>query len=284
MRASSLTLAVIAAVLLHSPSPLFASKILLLSSGDAGAESNTYAIQSALQAAGDTVTIGPTYDAFTGSGLAGYNAVFLNPNSNWWNASDMPVAGQQALLNYVNQGGGLVTGAMVSMWNEYPGEFRTLGPALPAWGGDPATFNSPIVFTSLTANSVMNAGLPSTFSFTAGGYDTEIYLTPKATNATTFFTTNQWTPTFGGAGVSYGSIGWNYGAGRVLNLSTFSDNVAVSNATYDQMLVNSINWAAQSSGGSPLPNPAPEPTSLAVFIAASLGLLIVSRTRRRPHA
>ena len=72
---SSLTRTVIAILLLYSPSELFASKILLISSGDT---SNDDAIQSVLQSAGDTVNfIGPTFNTFTGSGLSGYNAVFF---------------------------------------------------------------------------------------------------------------------------------------------------------------------------------------------------------------
>jgi hypothetical protein len=284
MRPASLILAGIAALWLHSPAPLFASKILLLSSGDA---SNDAAIQSVLQSQGNSVTIGPTYNNFTGSGLSGYNAVFFNPTNMSENAPDMPASGQQALINYVNQGGGLVTGGGTSLLLTYPGDFRTLNAALPALAGQPDTGNSPVVFTTLTSDPVMNAGLSSTFSFPANGI-TEQYITPKA-NATAFFTTNQWTATFGGYGVAYGAVGWNYGTGRVLSLSTFSDNVALGNTAYDQMLTNAVNWASQSSRSTSSPFPpsqgvaTPEPTSLAVFALASLGLLIASRRQRRPR-
>jgi hypothetical protein len=283
MRNRSLILASIVTLGLLSPSPLFADKILLLSYGDA---SNDAAIEAVLQSQGDTVTIGPTYNNFTGAGLSGYNAVFLNPNFTvpWPDPPpDMPVSGQQALLNYVNQGGALVTGGMVALMNGPLNDFKTLGPALPASPGQPSTMNSPISFTSLTSDSTMNAGLASSFSFTASGYNTEQFISPKQ-NATAFFATNQWTATFGGEGVGYGSVGWDYGAGRILSLSTFSDNVALSNATYDQMLANSFKWSEEGSGGTALSNPgvsAPEPTSLAVFVAAGLVLLVSSRTRRR---
>lgn len=286
MRPNSLMLAVVAAVALSFPAPSFASSILLLSSGDA---SNDAAIQSALQAAGDTVTIGPTYNNFTGAGLAGYNAVFLNPAISSSNAPDMPVSGQQALINFVSQGGGLVAGAGVAVLQLSQGDFSTLGTALPAMSEAVDTSNSPLVFTSLTSDPAINAGLPSTFSFTAGGDDTEHFITPKA-GATAFFSTNQWTATFGGEGVGYGAVGWNVGTGRVLSLSTFSDNVALGSSTYDQMLANSINWAGQTpvSGTpplSPIPGlPVPEPTSLAVLAMAAIGWLIASRTRRPPTA
>jgi hypothetical protein len=124
----------------------------------------------------------------------------------------------------------------------------------------------------------MNVGLPATFSFTASSGDTEHMLTPKP-GATAFFTTNQRTAAFGGEGVGYGIVGWNYGSGRVLSLSTVSDSVALSNATYDQMLVNAFNWVAPTSPAGEVP--APEPTSLTVFAAASVWLLIASRIRQR---
>lgn len=308
MRISSLILIVLVTLGLHSPAPLLADKILLISSGDQG---NDAAIQAVLQSQGDTVTIGPTYNNFTGAGLSGYNAVFLNPSyqSNaavswypWAFPPDMPTSGQQALINYVNQGGGLVTGGTVSyenitVYNGSPGNFHTLAAALPELTGQPATSNSPITFTAQTSNPTINAGLSSTFSFTAGGFNTEQFITPKP-NATSFFVTNQWTTAFGGLGLGYGgvysegsgAVGWNYGAGRVLSLSTFSDNVALSNATYDRMLTNAFNWATQTTGSPPSPfppineAPVPEPTTLTVFVLAGLGLLIGSRIRRRIHA
>jgi hypothetical protein len=274
IRTYSLILAAIILFGLSAASPVFAEKILLISNGDA---SNDTATQSVLQSAGDTVTIGPTYNKFSGSGLSGYNAVFLNPVNFTLNAPDMPASGQQALVNFVNQGGGLVTGGGVVQMLGYPGLFQGLSPLLPSIPTSIDSANSPITFTSLTSNSTMNAGLPGIFSFTAGGgVPTEQLVTAKP-GATAFFTTNQWTTTF--EGVPYGVVGWNYGSGHVLSLSTFSDSVALSNATYDQMLTNAFNWVTQTSPTGEVP--APEPTSLTVFAAASVGLLIASRMRQR---
>ncbi len=287
MRTRSLLLVFAVMLLVQSPSAALAEKILLISSGDAA---NNAEIQSVLQAAGDTVTIGPTYSNFSGTGLTGYNAVFLNPNYDSTSQATMPVAGQQALVNFVNQGGGLVVGGMAlvqSTMNQ--GAYQTLDSILPNSLSNTDTGNSPITFTSLSANPVVNSGLPSIFSFPATGYWTETLITPKA-NATAFFATDQWTAAYGGT-PGYGSIGWSYGSGRVLSLSTFSDPVALSNTTYDQMLSNSIQWAAQAGGPPPIinppippihivpPPPIPEPGSLAIFAAAGLGFVILLRTR-----
>ncbi|MFI5454903.1 MAG: PEP-CTERM sorting domain-containing protein [Isosphaerales bacterium] len=281
MRSRSLTSLLFALFLLHSPSPVLASKILLIAGAD---ENNDLAIQAVLQSQGNSVTIGPTFSNFTGAGLAGYNAVLLMPNGNYWAQPDMPASGQQALLNFVNNGGGLVAGEPVLSMNAYPGDFKTLAQGLPAWYAGAGTANSPITFGTLTSDPVINAHLPASFSFTATGYYTESYILPR-TNATAFFSTNQWTSVVGSSfagnfGAGAGAAGWNYGAGRVLSLSTFSDNVELGDPNYDRLLANAVNWATQSSGWSPPPVPAPEPSSIAVFLAAALGFFAIARKRR----
>lgn len=157
-----------------------------------------------------------------------------------------------------------------------------------------------------TSNAAINAGLSPSFSFHAGNYNTEVLVTPKS-GATSFFSTNQWTPTFGGYVPGSGTIGWDYGTGRVLSLSTFSDNIALGDPNYDRLLGNSFNWATRTTStpttpsnpppgsttstpttpsnppSSPLPSgetSAPEPSAFAVFALAGLGLWVASRSRR----
>src|SRR5215813_1009102 len=77
--------------------PVRAGMVLLLSTGDTAEDS---AVSSVLAARGQSVTVGPQYNAFTGAGLSGYDAVLLLPNYNWFNG-DMPAAGQSALQSYV---------------------------------------------------------------------------------------------------------------------------------------------------------------------------------------
>jgi len=139
MRHRYLISLLLALCLFHFPSPVLASKILLI----AGADDNDSAIQAVVQSQGNSVTIGPTFSNFTRAGLAGYNAVLLMPNGNDWAQPDMPTSGQQALLNFVNNGGGLVAGEPVLSMSAYPGDFKTLLQALPAWWGNAQTDNSP---------------------------------------------------------------------------------------------------------------------------------------------
>jgi hypothetical protein len=282
----------IALLVVLSPSSLLASKLLVITGGD---PSNDAALLSVLQSQGNSVTLGPTYTSFTGAGLSGYNAVVLIPNG-YENTADMPTSGQQALVDYVRSGGGLVTGEpVISLWT-YPGDFKTLAQVFPAQMGGANTVNSPLVFTALSNDPVMTAKLPSTFSIAATpGTDSETYIFPTKSNsaisgATAFYSTNQWPL----SAVSYNSlleagvgiVGGSFGLGRVINMSTASDNTSLGNANYDQLLVNSINWVTGSTEGTaqpfpPIPSPVPEPTTLEVFSLAAIGLAVRSRLRSR---
>ena len=303
MRAHWMMLAVaLAALSCFEPSKASADAILLLGSGDLTNESM---IQSILQAQGNTVTIGPTFNNFTGAGLSSYNAVMLMPNGAFSTANnaflegDMPVSGQQALVNFVNAGGGLVTSEYLMEKYAVQGDFQTLYPAIPVVPSNISTANTPITFTGMTSNPALNAGLPSTFTVpiaSNNGSTTEAFYTPKQ-GATAFFSTNQWTSTFGGYGPAYGVIGWNYGLGRVISFSTALDSTSLANLNVDQLVSNAVNWAvgASSSGvinppvsggnppaGGPNPPPGQVPEPATVF-AWSVGLvLIVGGTRMSP--
>ena len=276
----------ISLLLVFSPSPVLASKILLITGGDS---SNDSALSSVLQSQGNSVTVGPTYTNFTGSGLAGYNAVVLIPNGPA-NTADMPASGQQALVDYVKSGGGLVTGEpVISMTAAFPGDFKTLAQLFPAQWGSANTSNSPLVFTAQSNDPVVTAGLPSSISFPTStkAYSSETYLIPTKSNsaisdATAFYSTNQWNNIPGSSfqglfGTGAGIVGGSFGLGRVMNMSTASDNTSLGNPNYDQLLTNSVNWVTGSAGGNPQPVPVPEPTSLAVLVFGAIGLAIRSR-------
>src|SRR5262245_26304135 len=103
-------LAILVCGLMASPSAS-ADAVLVLSSGSADLDAQ---LQAVLQSQGHVVTIGDDFRKFTGDGLAGQNVVFLWPILDDGN-SEMPLAGQNAIVNFVSAGGGLVA----SEWTSY---------------------------------------------------------------------------------------------------------------------------------------------------------------------
>ena len=210
---------------------------------------------SVLEAQGNTVSAGPAYTAFTGDGLAAYNAVFLLPNGAYYNGVDMPDSGQQALVDYVKNGGGLVTSEAVGDMIQGPGGVHMLQAAErhSVHGAVSQHRQFAVILGQITNDPIMNDQLPSQLVLHPQGYFTEIGYTPKW-GATAFFNTNQWTATFGGYGVMAGVVGWTFGSGRVLSLSMFSDSAAPGRPELDDRLV----WQL-GEGGPSMRRPCPPP-------------------------
>jgi hypothetical protein len=279
------------AVLFLTGSSAFGSKILLIGGDDA---SNTSMMASVLEAQGNTVTTGPAFTSFTGGGLAAYNAVFFLPNGPDWRRINMPESGQQALVDFVRGGGGLVTSEPVGVLLKIPigaPLLQKLGPALPIYPTTVQTSNTPVILGQITNDPVMNDQLPSQLVLhpqSAQFFDTETFYTPKP-GATAFFDTNQWSATFGGEGVGAGVVGWDFGSGRVLSLSMFSANSLLADPVYDRLVGNSVRWSAHETAVGPIstttPDPGstnvPEPGSLLVLAAAGVAFAASSRSRRR---
>jgi hypothetical protein len=158
---------------------------------------------------------------------------------------------------------------------------QKLAQALPFTGLFHNSSNSPVTLGQITDDPIMNDQLPSQLVLHPQGYFTEIGYTPKW-GATAFFNTDQWTATFGGEGVMFGVVGWNFGSGRVLSLSMFSDSGLLADPNYDRLVGNSVRWATDTTAPrDPGSTNVPEPGSLPVLAAAGVAFAATARTRRR---
>jgi hypothetical protein len=201
------------------------------------------AVVAALEAGGHTVTLGPDFSNFTEqTSLDGIDVVYLQSNSNFSNP-DMSQAGQQALLDFVDAGGGLVTCEWAE-WKAYSqGQFQVLRSALP---GLYSTFNydASEMLTEVTPDATLNKGLPDSFEMSLDSYGgTQSKLTPKC-GAAEYYRSNY----------ASGVLGWNFGIGRVLSFSTTNGPTQVADPEFGKLFSNAMKWA--SLAGGPPPDPA----------------------------
>jgi len=241
------TLLTISLILLFSLS-WAGSTVYVMSGGNSTADQ---AVLNALIARGHTPVIGVQSYLWDGTqvNLNQFEAVVLLNNYNW-NQPGMPANGQSALLNYVAGGGGLVTGEWL-IWNmDSAGKHKDLEPMIPA---DEGTFNAgtSTTYTQVTEESIINNGLPPSFSFNLNNINsTESYLDSKD-GATVFYSSSN----TGHKGV----IGWNYGLGAVISFSTLISQTELANANYAKLFVNAVEWVA-----------APHPFSISGTVTGSV--------------
>jgi hypothetical protein len=221
-----------------SPSPIDAANIYMTSTGDASLDNLS---KTRLESLAYSVTIGVPYTGFNGTlDLSPYQAILLTASANW-SSGDMPVNGQTALVNYINSGGGLVTGEWLVWKSAY--QFQTLAPVLPVLASTIYSSHSPITYSAATAQPILNAGLPTSFTFAADSFSgTETYFAPKP-SATAFYDSNY---SSGAKGV----IGWDYGQGRVISFSTTIGPNELNNQNYSRLLGNAIAYV----GATPQPS------------------------------
>lgn len=235
---------------------LSAQTVLLLSTGNSTLNAST---ASGLQNAGFTVTVGSPYHTVTATEFAGIDVVLLFPNANW-SAGDMPTTTQTELLAFISNGGGLITAEWTN-WKVGAGYLQTLAPALPVVSTTQYTGGSTITYTQVSADAVLNDGLPASFAFTPDNFAGVESLFAAKSGATVLYSSS------GGANGA-GIVGWDYGSGRVLQISTTVGSNQLADPHFSLLLQNSVQWAA-----------VPEPSTW-LLLLTGLAVLCVGMRRR----
>lgn len=152
-----------------------AASVYLIGGGDS---SYNGIVRDALTAHGQTVTVGDPYDTFDGATpLASYDAVLLMPAFGG-QGGDMPTSGQNSLLAYVNNGGGLVTTEW-SLWlTGSGGRLATLSPCFPAVSDGTYDYYPSTAYSRDAVDPVIDYNLPdSSYTFSLadkGGTESQL--------------------------------------------------------------------------------------------------------------
>jgi len=218
-----------------------AADVYLVSSGTTtpALENDQLAI-NALTAGGHTVTVGVTYDQFNPANvdLTGIDVVYLQPSWNW-EVGDMPIDGQQQLVDFINNGGGLVTSEW-TVWKSETGQsFQLLAPLLPAGLAAPFSSLAEMTFEVDEADPILNEDLDDSFTFLLTSIQgTHTILEPRP-GATTYYTFTQDDVQWAGL------VGTNAGCGRIASFATVNAEAQLEDPNFATLLGNSINWAAE---------------------------------------
>jgi hypothetical protein len=192
------------------------------------------ALYNALQAHGLQVTLGVPYQAFDGSqNLSDHQVVVL---AGAGNNDDMPLDGQQALLEWVGSGRGLVTLEWALWAAGRANRFLILRELFPATY-QRHTYRMRIQYQQQVSDPILSRGLTSVLTLDEGH---EAHLRPRL-GATVYYVSDY----LPGAG---GVIGWTYQEGRVLSLSVapaYALDPMAQNAVFRQLLTNAVQWTAQ---------------------------------------
>lgn len=216
----------------------FGGHIYVTASGNPALDST---VQATLAAAGHTSVTGVPFYQFDGTvSLSGFNAVYLQQNYNQ-NVAQMPLAGQQQLLAYVNAGGGL----MVSEWALYYttfGHYQTLKQVFPSVETSNYSSLPSISLQKVDADPTINSGLPDTFQISGdsvGGYEALPTLVRPGAKVFYLSTTS---------GNFVGHSGWDFGNGRVAQFSQVISFNFLADAEGSRLFRNTLQWVLNGTG------------------------------------
>lgn len=218
------------ALLAASNSLMLAAEIYVTSSGEPAFDAK---LQESLRSFGHAVTIGVPYYHLDGTqNLTGNSAIYLQTNYNW-SAGQLSVAGQTALVNFVNRGGGLVTTEWL-LWAMSGGQSSTLDPIIPVNPTSNYDEAGTVTFSQDVADSEINKGLASAVRVPLESIEgTRTLVASTRAGATSFYKMD---------GGYIGLAGWNVGSGRVLTFATTNGQAQLNDVNFRQLLSNAMSW------------------------------------------
>ncbi|VTR94201.1 cadherin-related protein : Uncharacterized protein OS=Cylindrospermopsis raciborskii CS-505 GN=CRC_01020 PE=3 SV=1: MAM: Lectin_C: Lectin_C: PKD [Gemmata massiliana] len=205
----------------------------------------TQSLKNSLEAAGFNVALSSTDETLfngTNPSLAPFEAV-IHLNGTTW-SSPMPVAGQNALVGYVQSGGAYLG----SEWSSYETQYGSMGPMrdLALFDYQSERFLTTLTLTEIAAQSAhpILANIPASVSFSASALIGPVHT--FATNPATVLMTDQ----FGNAALAVRE----FGTGRVVgfhNAGNYSGGTALSDTELQQLYIDGVKWASRRGAGGP---------------------------------
>jgi|GEM_PF-2518318 len=172
------------------------------------------AVISTLTSRGHTAVLGVPYTAFNGTiPLAGFDTVYMQGNANWTHGA-MSVAGQQQLVDWVNDGGRLVTSEWITYYSFPFSNFGVVGEILPVEpSGTFAGWPSAVFSLAFPNNASITAGLPTTFTVPLDSFSgTETATVPKQ-GVVSYYNTSNFP-------LNTALAGWRRGFGHVYSFTS----------------------------------------------------------------
>lgn len=217
----------------------FAGDVLIVSAGSATTDD---ALVAALANQGHTATIGPNYWEFdTNVDLSPYDVLYIQGNGNW-TQSDMPIDAQSMILEFTEDGGGIIFSEWVVWMVAARDVFQVLAAAMPV--EETVTFRTTtdVTFTLNTPEPFLTDGLPTSFTMPLTSFSgTETFLRPKL-DATVFYDSD-WVIGDETAGAA---IGWDICGGRVVNFSTTIGTDQIQDPNFQLLFGNMVTWVSRS--------------------------------------
>ncbi|MFK7760021.1 MAG: GC-type dockerin domain-anchored protein [Phycisphaerales bacterium] len=215
------------------------ANVLIVSAGSVTTDN---ALVAGLTAQGHTADIGPNYWEFdTSVDLSPYDVVYIQGNGNW-TQSDMPIDAQTMILDFAQQGAGVVFSEWVVWMVQARNVFQVLAASMPVEPTTTFRTTSTITFNENVNDPFVSPGLPTSFTMPLSSFSgTETFLTPKE-NATVFYDSDWVIGDQTGGAV----VGWDICGGRVVNFSTVNGINQINDPNFQILLGNLMEWVSRS--------------------------------------